>query len=180
MRPDRNPLRRGTDRAEAAVLAVLLAVFLAGAPLATVLSGHLAYAAASRTQHAQQAAWHQVSAVLLEGPPAATFPAYQARTARWTAPDGTTHAGDVPASVLAPARATVMVWVDRSGRLTGQPLTDSQVSGQAVLAAIFAPLLLAVVLLAAAALAHRALDRRRMAAWDTEWRAVGPRWTQRR
>ena len=31
---DRNPLRRTTDRVETAVLAVLVAVFLAGAPFA--------------------------------------------------------------------------------------------------------------------------------------------------
>jgi hypothetical protein len=178
--PDRNPLRRGTDRAEAIIVAALLALFLVGAPLAAVLAGHFAYAAASRAQHAQQAAWQQVPAVLLQRPPAVTYPAYQARLARWTAPDGTTRTGDVPASALAPARATVMVWVDRSGRLTGRPETGAQVSGQALLAEVFTPLLLALVLLTTAVVARRALDRRRMAAWDSEWRAAGPQWTQRR
>jgi hypothetical protein len=29
-------------------------------------------------------------------------------------------------------------------------------------------------------LGRRALDKRRMAAWDADWRATGPRWTARR
>ncbi len=161
-------------------MAALLAVFLAGVPLTTLHVERTAYGAASHTQHAEQVARRQVPAVLLAGPPAATYPPYQKRTARWTAPDGTTHTGEVLASVLAPARASVMVWMDRSGQLTGPPLTRSQASGQAVLTAVFAALLLALVLLAAAILAHRALDQRRMTAWGTEWQSTGPHWTQRR
>lgn len=34
--------------------------------------------------------------------------------------------------------------------------------------------------LGAAALAHWVLDRRRLAAWDAEWRVTGPRWTSTR
>ena len=39
LRPDRNPLRRACDRAEAALLAVLLAVFLVAVSLAAVIVG---------------------------------------------------------------------------------------------------------------------------------------------
>ena len=42
--PDRNPLRRTVDRAEAGVVAALAVAFLAGAPLAAVAAGHYAYA----------------------------------------------------------------------------------------------------------------------------------------
>jgi hypothetical protein len=41
--PDGNPLRRRSDRAEAAVFAVLVAVFLAGAPLLALIGGELAH-----------------------------------------------------------------------------------------------------------------------------------------
>ena len=34
-----------------------------------------------------------------------------------------------------------------------------------------------LVLLAAGALARRALDRRRLNAWEAEWRASGPTWS---
>ena len=38
--PDRNPLRRTIDRAEAALVAGLAVAFLAGVPLAAVAAGH--------------------------------------------------------------------------------------------------------------------------------------------
>jgi len=37
-----------------------------------------------------------------------------------------------------------------------------------------------LVLLAAAVLVRRALDRRRLNAWEAEWRANGPLWSGRR
>jgi hypothetical protein len=36
------------------------------------------------------------------------------------------------------------------------------------------------MLLAAGQLAHFLLGRRRLAAWDAEWRATGPQWTRQR
>jgi len=39
---------------------------------------------------------------------------------------------------------------------------------------------LAVVLIMAAWLVRRDIDRRRMAAWDADWLANGPRWSPRR
>jgi len=41
--PDRNPLRRRCDRAEAALVTVLVAVFLAGAPLLALSAGRQAH-----------------------------------------------------------------------------------------------------------------------------------------
>jgi hypothetical protein len=70
--------------------------------------------------------------------------------------------------------------VDAAGRLTGPPLRRLQVQGQAALAAILAPVVLGLVLLCAGQLAHFLLGRRRLAAWDAEWRATGPQWTRRR
>ncbi len=177
--PDRNPLRRGIDRAEAGIVALLLVVFMIGAPLAAITAGRAAQGAASGTQ-ATQAVWRQVPAVLLAGPRASAYPLTQPRKARWTAPDGMSRTGEVLASVQARAGTTVMVWVDHSGRLTGPPLLRSQVAGWALSAEIFAPLVLALALLAAGALAHGALDQRRLAAWGTEWRSTGPRWTRHR
>jgi len=74
----------------------------------------------------------------------------------------------------------VMVWVDAAGRLTGPPSLPSQARNQAVAAAILAPLVLAMIVLCAGQLAHGALEQRRLAAWDAEWRATGPRWTRQR
>ena len=88
--PDRNPLRRTIDRIDAVIAGGLVVAFLAGAPLAAVAGGHAAYRSAARIAHAQQAAWHQVPAVLLATAPATGYRQDQVSAqARWTAPDGT-------------------------------------------------------------------------------------------
>jgi hypothetical protein len=51
LRPDRNPLRRASDRAEAALAAGLLTALLIGVPAAAVLAGASQY----RLERVQQA-----------------------------------------------------------------------------------------------------------------------------
>ena len=88
---DGNPLRRHTDKIAARLSALLLAVFLIGAPFLSVAAvgwaGHHR-AAELRAKHP----WQQVSAVLLRTPPAPTATSgvlgYHQVLARWTAPDG--------------------------------------------------------------------------------------------
>lgn len=176
--PDRNPLRRSVDRVEAVVVAGLAVAFLAGAPVAAVAAGHVAYSIGSRTASAQQAAWHLAPAVLLAAVPAAGYDDNQV-PASWTAPDGTRHTGPVPAPPGAKAGRTVMVWMGADGQLTGTPLQFSQVWGLMVLAIGLAPLVIGVIVLCVGQLAHLVLDRRRLAAWDAGWRATEPLWTRR-
>src|SRR5690349_9503987 len=64
-RPDRNPLRRTSDRVETAVLAALFLAFAAGGPFVALASGSAVHAIANRTQLAQQSSRYQVTAVLL-------------------------------------------------------------------------------------------------------------------
>ena len=176
--PDRNPLRRAVDRVEAATVAGLAVAFLAGAPVAALAAGHVAYSIGSRTASAQQAAWHRVPAVLLAAVPAAGDDDNQV-PASWTAPDGTRHTGPVPAPPGARAGRRVMVWMAADGQLTGTPLQLSQVWGVVALAIVLAPLSVGVIVLFAGQLAHLVLDRRRLAAWDADWRATEPLWTRR-
>ena len=177
--PDRNPLRCTLDRVEAAVVVGLVVVFLVGAPLAGLAAGHAVYRIWSRTAHAEQAAWRQVPAVLLAATPATGYDDGQVR-ARWTAPDGTRRTGLVPAPSGARAGRTVAVWVDAAGRAAGPPVRLWQVWGQAVLAAALACLGVGLIVLCAGLLAHNLVDRRRLAAWDANWRATEPQWTGRR
>ena len=175
--PDHNPLRRSLDRVEALIVAGLAAALLAGTPVAAVTASHLAYNAASRTVSAQRS-WHQEKAVLLAS---ASVPSQFETTvqARWAGPAGERRTGMVPVLAGAPAGSTVMVWVDGSGQLTGLPLQRSQMQAQVVMAALFAPVMLGLLLVAVGLLAHRALGRRRMAAWDADWQAIEPQWTRR-
>jgi hypothetical protein len=183
--PDHNPLRRTSDRVEAAIVAAALILFLAGAPLLALFAWHWADSAALRMQHRQQTSWHRVSAVLLANARPVVDIGYGGVAgsevrARWTAPDGTTRTGVVPAPATARAGAVVRIWVDQSGAQTGPPLRAQQATGQAVLASVLAPFALGTVLLCAASLAVYILDRRRLAAWAADWRATGPRWNSHR
>jgi hypothetical protein len=178
--PDRNPLRRTLDRAEGAIVGGLIVAFLAGVPLTAAVAGHLTESIGSRIAHAQQAARHQVPAVLLATAPTAGYSGYQPEVrVSWTAPDGQRRIGAVSALPGQRAGSTVMVWADAAGRLTGPPLTLAQVRDQAAMIAIVAVMVLGLTLWCAGELAHYLLGRRRLAAWDAEWRAIGPQWTTR-
>ena len=183
LRLDRNPLRRGSDRAETIVLGALLAVFLAAAPFAAHAAGSWAHASAVRDAQAQRASLHQVTATLSRAAPvpssygsASDF----AVEARWRAPDGRVRTGELLVTADLAAGHSTRVWVDRTGRLTGPPLSRDQMTGRVQLAAGVAVGGLAVVLIMAAWLVRGGIDRRRMAAWDADWLANGPRWSPRR
>ena len=174
--PDRNPLRRAVDRVQGVVVCALAVAFLAGAPLAAVA----AFDYGAHVVHVQQASWHQVPAVLLATAHTVGYTGYQPNVrARWAAPDGARRTGMVPAPPGTRAGSTVRVWTDAAGRPADPALQLLQVKGQTALAAILAPVLLGQVLLAAGLLAHYLLGRRRLAAWEAEWRAIGPQWSRR-
>lgn len=185
---DRNPLRRASDRVETAVLAVLVVAFLAAAPFTAMAAGAWMHAVSHGAQVAQEAARRDVPARVLEvasqTPGSGGYYAYAASAslarARWTAPDGKVITGEMPVPAGTAAGATVRVWVTSDGQLTDQPLQDSQVTDSVVTAEILAVTGLGVLLLMTGVLARRALDRHRLAAWDAEWRATGPRGTTRK
>jgi hypothetical protein len=180
-RPDGNPLRRRTDRTETAVLGVLLAAFLAGAPVAAHIADGWTSAASAREAQAQRAALHQVPATLLQAAQPWAASEYGAEAnARWRAPDGHVVTGQVFAPNGAAAGRTVTVWVNQAGQLTGPPLNAGQFAGRAELSEGLAVVGLASVLLVIGLLVRWVLDRRRMAGWDADWLATGPRWSSRR
>jgi hypothetical protein len=73
--------------------------------------------------------------------------------------------------------STVRTWIDRSGALTDPPADHRVIVGYVFLAVMVTCELSWLVLLAAAVLVRRALDRRRLNAWEAEWRASGPLWS---
>ena len=182
---DRNPLRRAADRAETVALVLLLVAFLVGAPLAALASGAWAHTVAQRAELAQAASRHQVTAVVLTTAAAPTAPTIGSSDqtsvvrARWTAPDGTVVKGEMPVLNGTRVGATVPVWATRDGQLTSHPMSDSQVASLADLGEIVGATAVALLLALVGVLARRSLDKRRMAAWDADWQATGPRWTTR-
>jgi hypothetical protein len=178
---DGNPLRRRTDKFAAGLTAALLAVFLIAGPLLAAAAAGWAARTAAADRHAERS-WHRVSAVLLHGASlSASFAGYTGYSwapARWTAPDGRTRAGDIPVSVTAAAGQSVPLWVDQAGWPAGPPPAHRAVLARETAAAAVAIICLGIVLLCVADLARWRLDRRRLAGWEAEWAAVGPRWTR--
>ncbi len=181
-RLDDNPLRRAADRAETWTLILLAAVFLIAAPFAAYASGTWAHAMAQRAELHQAASRYQVTAVVL-GTPVQPVNVYgnfvSEATARWTAPNGLVVTGETPVTVGTRAGARLTVWTTRDGRLTASPLDDSQVGALTVLGEVSGVAAVALVLALAGALARWSLNRRRLAGWDADWQATGPRWTSR-
>jgi hypothetical protein len=174
--PDRNPLRRRCDRAEAAIVTVLVAVFVAGAPLLALAAGRQAHDGGPRPGHAQRARWHQVPAVLRTATLQRFAPSPATAWAQWTGPGGVQHTARVPAPAGFAAGAIVTVWVDAAGRLATPPAQPGPHDGRAPAEGMVAVLLLAELLWGAGLAARGVVDRRRLAAWDAEWRAIGPTW----
>ncbi len=181
-RLDRNPLRRRSDRAETVVLALLTLAFLVVAPLAALACGGWANAAAHRAELTQAASRRLVTVVVLAKPAAPALGAGDWGTtapARWTAPDGTVVKGEVPVPYGTQAGDTFSLWSTKDGHLTGQPMNDSQAASLVIIAEIGGAAGVAVALASVGGLARWSLNRRRMAAWDVDWQATGPRWTTR-
>jgi len=101
VRPDRNPLRRKSDRVEAFIFGGLVVVAAAGAPVAAAMAGGWAHADTARAAQVQRETRHQVRAVLLAAPHATvsgyTINGMSPAMARWTAPSGVRRTGQIAA-----------------------------------------------------------------------------------
>ena len=147
---DGNPLRRRTDKIAAWLAALLLVVFLIGAPFMSVAAvgwaGHHGDVELRATR-----SWHQVLAVLLQSAPAPTatggISRYYQVLARWTTPDGGPRTGRIPVRADIAAGRTIRLWVDSAGSPTGIPLNSRAVVADEVVAAVIASSGLGIVVL---------------------------------
>jgi hypothetical protein len=151
---DGNPLRRGSDRAEAWIRVSLLAVFLAVGPMAAVTAGGWVSQQRIAEISARTSQVHPVSAVLLQRAPA-------------------------PVGLIA-AGLEGQVWVPARWKSAGASTRTGEVLVPAALAAVGALAVVAVALLVLLRLVKRFLNWRRLAAWGAAWSAIGPRWTGHR
>ncbi|MGP3684060.1 Rv1733c family protein [Streptomyces sp. IBSNAI002] len=185
----RNPLRRPTDLFEAwvafaALVCVLLVAPAIGCVAGIQVDGTLRQAALSQRQER-----HLVPAVVVR--PAAdsaaaasadpsaqrTAPTRTQVVAVWTAPDGTSHQGTVPAAEEPPRPGEQFrIWTDARGRLVGQPLDPSSAALHASLAGLAAALAAAVLAETVRRLVVRRLVHRRYIRLDRAWAAAGPDW----
>jgi hypothetical protein len=163
---------------------VLVLAFLVAGPLLASSIGHQVNVAGLRQARTERS-WHQVNATLLRSTPEPINAYGNAATywvlGRWPVPGGRTRTGLIPAQAGERAGAAIVIWVNASGRATGQPpMTPSAVVFRVVLADVLTLAGLAVALLLLAAFVRWRLNRRRLLNWAIEWALVGPRWTSRR
>jgi hypothetical protein len=183
---ERNPLRRGTDRVEAVLRLVMILLVVAAVPAAAVVVGRWADHDALHRAQAQRAVDHQVTAVLLSDAPAIATPNPYTSVqtswvpARWQPPGQPPRTGEVLALVGARKGSTVRTWIDPSGTVTDPPLDHRVVVGDVWIAVTATCLVSWLLLLVAGTLAGGVLDRRRLRAWEAEWRAIGPLWSRHR
>ena len=177
---DGNPLRRRTDKIAASFVALLLAMFLIGAPVLSIAAIGWAGRTGATEQQAARS-WHKVSAVLQQAAPSfrREVLGYSQVQARWTAPDGRVRAGAIPVSAGLAAGHKVPLWVDGAGLPTGAPPSHGAVLAREATAGVVAAVALGIALLGLASAGQWVLDRRRLADWEAAWSTVGPRWTRR-
>lgn len=184
LRPDRNPLRRTSDRAETCLLAGLFVASAAGAPFAAQAASHAAYAGALNAQQAQLATRHQVPAALTKAAGSTvtgyTLSAYVPVQATWTSVTGMKRTGEVLALAGSKKGSTVTVWTDAAGNLVSPPLQASQVTGQGDMAALGAIVGIGTLYLCEVGVVRFVLNRRRMAAWDADWVVTAETWNRQR
>jgi hypothetical protein len=182
-RPDRNPLRRGIDRLETGLLVGLFVALAVLTPFAARLAGHESYLNALHARQEQLVSRHQVQAVLTHdaGPVSGySLTAYVLTQATWTSAAGVSRSGEVPAEPGSRKGTVVPVWIDANGYLDSPPLAVSEVASQADAAAIGVVVAAGVVGITGAAAIRQLMNRRRMAAWDSDWLVTARAWNRQR
>ncbi|MFF3489913.1 hypothetical protein ACFYWS_01070 [Streptomyces sp. NPDC002795] len=181
-----NPLRRRSDAVEgwAALLLGLLALLVA--PVAGVAAGWAAHADAAVHARAQVAQLQQVRATLVRDAPdyvpsqsgVQNEVMYPVKV-RWTDEGGGPVVATAPVSAGLERGDRTTVWLDRQGRVATQPWGSEAIWARALTAAFLVTVTTATLALLARCLLRRALDHRRIAAWERDWRRVGPEWSRR-
>ena len=177
----RNALRRPIDRIEGVVLVALSAAFLAAVAFACVVGTHT-----YQSQRAAAAGLRPAAAVLLQdGPAVGSLGHVGQAEAQWFDPGGSQQSGvlttaTAPDIAGAAAGARIPVWLNRSGQPAAPPADQAAMIIYALAAGAAVAGLAGLALLSVYALCRLALDRRRLAAWESAWDRTGPRWTTRR
>jgi hypothetical protein len=172
-----NALRRPSDRVELALVALLVAAFLATVAVAPIIGARIDQSQSAAAQHL-----HPAVAVLSGGGPYGNGLAGNGwATARWRAPDGQQRIGTLttltaPAIWDASPGTRVQVWLTSSGA----PAIPPPGPGTLLFTSTSLVMLAGVALVICYWLCRLILDRRRLAAWESAWARIGPRWTTRR
>ena len=177
----RNALIRPVDRIEGAVLVAFYAAFGVAVVIACIFGTHT-----YQVQRAATAGVRPAAAVLLQdGPSADSLGRVGQAEARWFVPGSGEQSGELTTATApdiagAAAGARIPVWLNRSGQPAGPPADQTVMILYSLVAGAMVAALAGMALLVVYALCRVALDRRRLAAWESAWNRTGPTWTTRR
>ncbi|MCQ9178847.1 hypothetical protein KMT30_07335 [Streptomyces sp. IBSBF 2953] len=182
-----NPLRRGTDLAEAWVALSALLLICLVAPVVGSLVGGAAQGVLQRSVREQHASRHEVTATVVHRAPVSSLEAdpetatgREVRTrvvARWAAPDGAARHGTVLSALKTPHTGDRFgIWTDAQGRPVARPLDSATATTHAVLAGLGSALLVAGAVEGGRRMIVWRMVRRRYARWDRAWDRAGPDW----
>jgi hypothetical protein len=183
---DRNPLRRTVDRLDAwLTIAFMATLLLVGPVLAMAVGTAITHHRLAEARAAQRHAF-PTRAVLEESASYpvtseyATTPVQTRVKARWTGPDGRIHHGEIEPDSTGPVGTVVTLWTDAAGNPVAAPPRTDMADADGLAGGMLALVGFAGLVLGGWVPVRRALDRRRMASWDVQWRTVEPRWSGRR
>jgi hypothetical protein len=177
----RNALRRPVDRIEGALLVALSAGFLVAMTVASILTAHM-----YQSQRTASASLRPALAILIQaGPLYGSLARFGQAEARWRDPRGGEQVGvlttmTTPGITGTAAGTRITVWLDRSGQPVAPPAGPVAMIVNALAVGAAAAGGAGIALVMSYALCRLALDRRRLAAWESAWSLTGPRWTSRR
>ncbi|MEW1750607.1 hypothetical protein ACIQU1_33170 [Streptomyces angustmyceticus] len=177
-----NPLKRGTDVAEAWIFLTTAFLIAVAAPAAGAVAASDLEASSQR----QGREWKSVSAVLTEDPPArigvdsagGTGGRVHA-TVRWTAADGTVRTGETAVAPGLRAGDRTTAWLNRHGSLLRDPTTPEDAIAGSVAIGVVAASTTGLLLIGANKAAVVLLNRRRYAQWEKDWAESDLRWRHR-
>lgn len=182
----RSPLARSTDRTEAALLLILVTLWLVVLPVVAVLMS-VVWSGISATADDQRQSRTMTTAHLLADVPdyystteydAAIKPTAPA-SAQWNTPDGRLHSGEVEAPVGVHSGEPQTIWIDKAGDVTEPPIDKGTTAAVTALVAMGFWLTWGA-LLAGTWLAVRCrLDKGRILEWDRQWTTFEPIWSGR-
>ena len=177
-----NSMARASDRTEAALIVLLVVIWVLCLPIAAA-GGSKLWADIAGTDRRQQQAYSTTAELLAptefehlsaDGTPLGGTSSVQAR---WSGANGLDQTGEIQAATGLTTGTKVQIWLDRSGVVTTAPVSSTTAAVQAIIVATVCWVGLGVLLAAIFWIVRGRLNRARFADWESEWRQIGPQWT---
>lgn len=182
----RSPLARSTDRTEAGLLLVVVALWLIAVPIVATAAS-IIWSGISEAATVQQQTRTTVKAHLLADAPDYSYRADYGTpitltvpvSAEWIGQDGRSHTGSVDAADGARTGDQVQIWVDASGNLADPPISTGTAAVLMVAATVAAWFAWGMLLIGSWLVVRWRLNKRRILEWDDEWETFEPVWSGR-